>query len=97
MQCNKIIVINAMIYMQCNNYNVITTMQWGEYNSLYSLSIFELNSELFLQTVGTLIGIRPAPSYANLFMANIDKIAVKGSLMTSTFSSCDSHKSCMYF
>ena len=32
-------------------------------------------SELFLQVIGTAIGIRPATSYANIFMAKMDKIA----------------------
>ena len=40
-------------------------------------NIFEFNSELFLQQIGTAMGIRPAPSYANLFMAKIDKLAQK--------------------
>ena len=38
-------------------------------------NIFEFNSELFLQLIGTAMGIRPAPSYANIFMAKIDKLA----------------------
>lgn len=38
-------------------------------------NIFEFNSELYLQMIGTAMGIRPAPSYANLFMAKIDKLA----------------------
>ena len=38
-------------------------------------NIFEFNSELYLQLIGTAMGIRPAPSYANLFMAKIDKVA----------------------
>ena len=33
-------------------------------------NIFEFNSELFLQLIGTAMGSRPAPSYANIFMAN---------------------------
>ena len=33
-------------------------------------NIFEFNSELFVQLIGTAMGSRPAPSYANLFMAN---------------------------
>ena len=32
-------------------------------------NIFEFNSELFIQLIGTAMGSRPAPSYANLFMA----------------------------
>ena len=39
-------------------------------------NIFEFNSELYLQSIGTAMGIRPAPSYANIFMAKIDKLAV---------------------
>ena len=39
-------------------------------------NIFEFNQELYLQLIGTAMGIRPAPSYANLFMAKIDKLAV---------------------
>ena len=33
-------------------------------------NIFEFNSEFFLQLIGTAMGARPAPSYANIFMAN---------------------------
>ena len=40
------------------------------------LNIFEFNTELFLQIIGTAMGIRPAPSYANIFMAKIDKLAI---------------------
>ena len=32
-------------------------------------NIFEFNSELFLQLIGTAMGSKPAPSYANIFMA----------------------------
>ena len=32
-------------------------------------NIFEFNSELFLQLIGTAMGTRPAVSYANIFMA----------------------------
>ena len=32
-------------------------------------NIFELNKELYLQLIGTAMGSRPAPSYANIFMA----------------------------
>ena len=32
-------------------------------------NIFEFNGELFLQLIGTAMGTRPAPSYANIFMA----------------------------
>ena len=32
-------------------------------------NIFEFNSELFLQIIGTAMGTRAAPNYANLFMA----------------------------
>ena len=39
-------------------------------------NIFEFDSELFLQSIGTAMGIRPAPSYANLFMAKIDQLAI---------------------
>ena len=39
-------------------------------------NIFEFDSELFLQSIGTAMGIRPAPSYANLFMAKIDQMAI---------------------
>ena len=40
-------------------------------------NIFEFNSELYLQQIGTAMGIRPAPSYANIFMAKIDQLAGK--------------------
>ena len=33
-------------------------------------NIFEFNSEFFIQLIGTAMGCRPAPSYANIFMAN---------------------------
>ena len=37
-------------------------------------NIFEFDEELFIQLIGTAMGTRPAPSYANIFMArNIDK------------------------
>ena len=36
---------------------------------LLNNNIFEFNSELFLQLIGTAMGTRPAPSYANIFMA----------------------------
>ena len=32
-------------------------------------NIFEFNKELFIQLIGTAMGARPAPSYANIFMA----------------------------
>ena len=32
-------------------------------------NIFEFNQELFIQLIGTAMGTRPAPSYANIFMA----------------------------
>ena len=32
-------------------------------------NIFEFNKELFIQLIGTAMGSRPAPSYANIFMA----------------------------
>ena len=32
-------------------------------------NIFEFNSELFIQLIGTAMGSKPAPSYANIFMA----------------------------
>ena len=32
-------------------------------------NIFEFNNELFIQIIGTAMGTRPAPSYANIFMA----------------------------
>ena len=41
-------------------------------------NIFEFNSDLFIQLIGTAMGSRPAPSYANLFMANkIDPAILK--------------------
>ena len=42
---------------------------------ILKFNIFEFNPELFLLTVGTAMGIRPAPSYANIFMAKMDKLA----------------------
>ena len=32
-------------------------------------NIFEFNSKLFMQLIGTAMGTKPAPSYANIFMA----------------------------
>ena len=32
-------------------------------------NIFEFNSDLYLQLIGTAMGTKPAPSYANIFMA----------------------------
>ena len=41
-------------------------------------NIFEFNKELFIQLIGTAMGSRPAPSYANLFMAQkIDPVILK--------------------
>ena len=38
-------------------------------------NIFKFNKELFIQLIGTAMGSRPAPSYANIFMAKkIDPI-----------------------
>ena len=34
-------------------------------------NIFEFNQELFVQMIGTAMGTRPAPSYANIFMARV--------------------------
>ena len=33
-------------------------------------NIFEFNQELYQQVIGTAMGTRPAPPYANIFMAN---------------------------
>ena len=49
---------------------------------ILKFNIFEFNSELFLQLIGTAMGTKPAPSYANIFMARridntIEKIAAK--------------------
>ncbi len=35
-------------------------------------NIFEFNKDLFLQKIGTAMGTRVAPTYANIFMSNID-------------------------
>ena len=40
-------------------------------------NIFEFNGDLFLQLIGTAMGTRPAPSYANLFMAKVIDPAIK--------------------
>lgn len=41
-------------------------------------NIFEFNQELYQQVIGTLMGTRPAPPYANIFMANkIDDNKIK--------------------
>ena len=37
-----------------------------------SQNVFEFNSDLFIQQIGTAMGTKCAPTYANLFMANID-------------------------
>lgn len=36
-------------------------------------NLFEFNNKLFRQLLGTAMGIHPAPSYANLYMADIDE------------------------
>ena len=38
-----------------------------------TLNIFEFNLKLFQQLWGTAMGTRPAPTFANLFMAEVDK------------------------
>ena len=38
-----------------------------------NLNIFEFDDELFVQCFGTAMGTRVAPTFANLFMANIDQ------------------------
>ena len=37
-------------------------------------NIFEFNRELYLQKMGTAMGTRAAPTYANIFMEAIDSI-----------------------
>ena len=46
-------------------------------------NIFEFNQELYQQVIGTAMGTRPAPPYANIFMANKidDKIKEAASKM----------------
>ena len=36
-------------------------------------NIFEFDGKLFQQCIGTAMGCKPAPDYANIFMATIDK------------------------
>ena len=40
-------------------------------------SIFKFGGKLYKQLIGTAMGIHPAPSYANIFMAKIDDQIVK--------------------
>jgi hypothetical protein len=40
-------------------------------------NIFEFNEELFLQKIGTAMGTRVAPTYANIFMEKIDTMVQK--------------------
>ena len=42
-----------------------------------TLNIFEFNSELFQQMIGTAMGTRAAPTYANIFMSKIDLLVKK--------------------
>lgn len=42
-----------------------------------TLNIFEFNSELFKQILGTAMGTRAAPTYANIFMSKIDILVKK--------------------
>ena len=44
---------------------------------ILKFNIFEFNSELFLQLIGTAMGTKPAPSYANIFMARKIDIAIE--------------------
>ena len=37
-------------------------------------NIFEFDSELYRQDVGAAMGCKPIPPYANIFMAQIDKL-----------------------
>ena len=40
-------------------------------------NIFEFDSKLFIQKIGTAMGSKPAPDYANIFMSEIDKKIVE--------------------
>ena len=40
-------------------------------------NIFEFGGKLYKQLIGTAMGIHPAPSYANIFMAKLDDQIVK--------------------
>ena len=53
-------------------------------------NIFEFDEELFIQLIGTAMGTRPAPSYANIFMARkidnkIEELAKKERLVEPYF------------
>ena len=41
------------------------------------LNIFEFDEMLFIQMIGTAMGTRAAPTFANLFMGKIDKMIQK--------------------
>ena len=40
-------------------------------------NFFEFNGELFKQEIGTAMGAKPAPDFANVFMAKIDKLILE--------------------
>ena len=42
-------------------------------------NFFEFNQKLFKQEIGTAMGAKPAPDFANIFMANIDKLITETS------------------
>ena len=37
-----------------------------------SQSVFEFNNELFIQQIGTVMGTKCAPTYANIYMSTLD-------------------------
>ena len=52
-----------------NNPDVPTDFLLKLLELIFKFNIFEFNSELFFQLIGTAMGTKPAPSYANIFMA----------------------------
>ena len=50
-----------------------------------SQNIFEFNNELFIQQIGTAMGTKCAPTYANIFMSTLDaKIKSLANSLTDT-------------
>ena len=52
-------------------------------------NIFEFDMEYFIQLLGTAMGTRVAPTYANIFMAKLEKFMLRDTLMMFSFSSLE--------
>ena len=55
-------------------------------------NIFEFDREYFIQLLGTAMGTRVAPTYANIFMAKLEKFMLRDTLMMFSFSSLEPMK-----